>query len=742
MKNNGQYILIIIMLVAFSALMNSCYSSRVSGDASSPDYNKRVNVSNAYTVKRSNAFNVVFDIGLIGAGGYAGYQYMPLVQKQTSTGKEPVKAANAAIGALAGAGLGYLFDVIAGKNKTNYNVNPNEWIRKANPQYKFLNGDRRSFTMIHSSAEKNYVVKNIQDVKDFKKIFPNSSYAENVVRQSLELSRNDMVQLLALYPNSIYANDAKVKYITESPTFSEALAAAKKYPVNNAQSLLVNKIRSIPNAILFIKDYPSYPDKKQIVINGFKSPLDPDSMEELKNNFGSNIYLTANDLNNQSDNIRRNYYNGMYLLKHPANINEFNYFVSEYSWLKYNDKNVDFLSKYWDLIAPLYSKGIDVLTNFARVETNPKYSFLNIRQSDLIQVINDRMAREVTNNVRIVSTDYFGAQNEEFEKWKRETGGPIALKLEGEVNFIVCGEIQNNSKFDLPVEISAGGMLQLKRTTKAANWLDMEKKGFSIAGLFAGIAAMSQPNEIKNVEHKENEYYLPKLPAKTKTAYAVMLYFGRYEQGGAVIYGIIQQHVELLLSQVDVKVSYFTNDISIDQIKKQDIWQNYAKNKKLPSDAKLYDYSLDLMRQQMGMSGHEIGGVDYELSKEFHESVKKTTNKISNYIADIISNPAYDTDYSIDDPNKVAIPAISKISSWYKENFLDGDSFWSKDVVWTDGTKGEIRIYNDNYATDNLKYYKSELDALNAEYVYKKYGKIRTTGEGSHSGRATPDGIR
>jgi hypothetical protein len=188
-------------MLAATMLLWACYSNRPAANrTTSPDYNKRVDVTGAHTVKRGNALNVTFQIGLIGAGAYGGYN-MDLIQRQTENGREPVRTANAAVGAVAGAGLGLLVDYIAGKNKTNYNINPQEWIKKANGEYLYLNGNQSDFQIIHPSAEQNYTVRNIQDAEDFSKTFPGSSYVGNVVQQALTLSDlSDIKKLSDMYP--------------------------------------------------------------------------------------------------------------------------------------------------------------------------------------------------------------------------------------------------------------------------------------------------------------------------------------------------------------------------------------------------------------------------------------------------------------------------------------------------------------------------------------------------------------
>jgi hypothetical protein len=243
-------IVITLMICAFIA-MQSCYTSKPTGYAGSPDYNKRVEVINAGMKKKSNGMNVVFTASLAGAGGFAGYQYLPLVQKQTATGQESVRAANAAIGALSGAALAYLCNAIAGKNKITPVFYPQQWIEKANPQYRLLNGANRNFTLIHSSSERNFAVRNLQDVRDFKSIFPESSYEEDVVKQGLAVfTLADIKTLSGIYPK--YSDRIKARYVQLSLTKSTSFTEFK------------NKIALFPESIPEIDLKINYEDELQL----------------------------------------------------------------------------------------------------------------------------------------------------------------------------------------------------------------------------------------------------------------------------------------------------------------------------------------------------------------------------------------------------------------------------------------------------------------------------------------------
>ena len=132
-----------------------------------------------------------------------------------------------------------------------------------------------------------------------------------------------------------------------------------------------------------------------------------------------------------------------------------------------------------------------------------------------------------------------------------------------------------------------------------------------------------------------------------------------------------------------------------------------------------------------------IGGtvaIGYGLWKLFEAAVSTSGGFSSSSVSSSSTNTYID-------PDNISIPSVSKIGNWYIANPLDAGRVWYKDVEWTDGTRGKIWIRNENYQTDNFVAYKSEMDAINAEYVAKKYYKTRTIGKGVHNGKVTPEGI-
>ena len=279
-----------------SLLLQSCYTNKpIASSVSSPDYNKRVNVSGAQYKKKGNAFDVVFNVGLIGAGAVGGYN-MNLIQQQTGTGREPIKVANAAIGALAGASIAYLIDQIAGKNKTYPINNYNDWIRKANDNYRFISGSNESFTIINSGVEGGYTVKNLSDVKDFKEAFPNSSYTENVALQVLSSSNlSDIAGLSGIYPQ--YKEKAKVRYLIVSLSNSSSFALFKE------------KIDRYPESLSGVNLNINYQNSEEIKslfaqLENRKADIGDEKLSQYKNEILDNVLIISTTIDSEYEKIQ------------------------------------------------------------------------------------------------------------------------------------------------------------------------------------------------------------------------------------------------------------------------------------------------------------------------------------------------------------------------------------------------------------------------------------------------------
>jgi hypothetical protein len=596
------YVLLVILSLIAAVAMQSCYTKKPLGKATPPDYNQRVNVTEAQLKKKGNAINVVFKVSLTGAGGTLGYVY-PL-----KVDGKPMPGATAAIGAAGGLALSYVCDAIMGKGKVKPVTDPMLWIKKSKKDfklndYRLLSGSGQAFTIMHPSVEMNYTVKNIQDVRDFNRMFPNSSYTDKMFLKAVDyLPRNDLPELIALYPNNKYSDDAKTAYIKKSSSFGDALAAAKRYPVHNADELCASLVATTDNAISFFNQYSFSNYKKTALMNAFKrNEPTRQEMLNLKNTYGDMIYLKSND-NIQNTDILKNYYGGMYNLINPSSFEQFYDFTERYEWISLSNKKQMILSKYWDMNDKLYEEGYEVIWNFKTILIEPLYKKYNISEFDIKEVMKLKFQYEVENNVVILSEKTLGQNTPEWENWKRSRYTAGIVQQSEKVNYIVYGEIFNDSKFDLSVILKSGGVLQETKSVKGQGWL-------GALGTLFGVKVQSE----SDVAGVVGECYFPIIFSGQREVYAVLLDFGVHMTNqGINMADIVKFASEIRLKETKTKVFYTEEKPTRYQLEKQEDLRYIVLYEGIP-DGKL----TDLVR------GEEVRQDIWNMRKQILEDEKE-----------------------------------------------------------------------------------------------------------------------
>lgn len=216
-------------------LLSSCYTQKPVGSLSRPDYNDRINVSNAQAAKVPTPWGVTFNVGLTAAGGYAGY-CGNMAQRQTADSRESRYVLNTAVGMAVGASVAYLIARCSGVDKPKV-VSQQQWLSLQDGGYIYLDGSKTDFRAMHYMAEYDFKVKTINDVYDFKKAFPQSSKSNDVITQAiknLSLKREDYAYLLSSFSsNKISEENLKYmqqKYIRLSSNAYLMENARKTYP--------------------------------------------------------------------------------------------------------------------------------------------------------------------------------------------------------------------------------------------------------------------------------------------------------------------------------------------------------------------------------------------------------------------------------------------------------------------------------------------------------------------------------
>jgi hypothetical protein len=204
-----------------------------SSHISTADYNKRVEVQNPIYYKQINAVGIGSIVATTAVGAYAGYQSKAM-QYNNGSEQKPLDIGNALIGAAVGYTLSYYGNRLLGWGKTTTAPNYKQWLTKANPNYKWLNGgDEDMLRAIHRSAEADFKVQNLSDAQDFAQAFKNSEYTNKLIDQTVRnssLPRSDFSDMAQIFANATNANKLKKEYIVRSQDVSELLEGAEKYP--------------------------------------------------------------------------------------------------------------------------------------------------------------------------------------------------------------------------------------------------------------------------------------------------------------------------------------------------------------------------------------------------------------------------------------------------------------------------------------------------------------------------------
>jgi hypothetical protein len=205
--------------------------SPIYNDISVPDYNKRSLVSGAGYIKENNALGISFQITGPIAGAYLGYQ-SDLIEKQDGDSKKPILLANAALGAVVGYSVPFLMNLLGEKDQKFDVFDNKKWLEEKFPDYLMLEQYSTSnFVIIPSYIESEFQIKDIQDLRDFVSLFPNSKYFDKISKKAVtNLPRRNIPELVKIINNPTYIKNAKIKYYNLSNSVDQLKEAIRIYP--------------------------------------------------------------------------------------------------------------------------------------------------------------------------------------------------------------------------------------------------------------------------------------------------------------------------------------------------------------------------------------------------------------------------------------------------------------------------------------------------------------------------------
>ena len=689
MKN----ITILTWIIITSVAMQSCYTYKPMGKASAPDYNKRVSVTDAQMQKKSNAMNVVFKVSLAGAGGVGGYYLGTALSTEKGSG-----ALGAVLGASGGITLSYLCDAIAGVGKRKPVTDPALWIKRSKKEfklneYKLLSGSGKTFTIIHPSAESSFIVQNIQDVNDFKKVFPQSTYTERMIDRALgKLPYNDFSTLDTWYPQ--YSLKIRTKgwslCIIESSTFNSFKNNWQLFP-------------EICKDINFYIDYTNETQLKTLFaqLDNHSEEIGKEKLRRYKNEILDKLTIISTDIDLEYETAQYE--------KLPTNTTDYELiysFTQRFPNSKYSanlNSKADKL-KYNEYFS-LYSKILkeEELVNES-IATNTVLSVNDLE--NLLKIYEKFEGYDPDNKKTVIA----------IAKTTLERGRSLSAYFDVEREVVsLMQKIANNQ----------WGNSSLREKIQHFNNTSNSTTTYSMKNYVESASKFCTVIEATNI-------IVPNSYKEFSTAGAVLgligtIFSGNVSSMGAAVQmnnALAQEHINSLSNAMDIILNYFGHQNKLEEMEIFGeeyiyIWYNLTQRLIAKEEEVVTTYNRGVESANKVRSFlRDIDGAGSSGSSSYSSSKEKETNI---------------------DPDKVSIPSYKIITAWTKRAALSsyaGDEYL--EAKFDDGTYIEIS----RYKSDNLPFiditnlspfgnmkYKTDDDAIKAAYVYKKYRKTRTIGK-------------
>lgn len=237
-------------------------------------------------------------LGLAGTFGAAGdIAKKEAKKKGEDTDKQPGFAGGFVIGGLIGYWGG---SYVAGALKSSPEPEPNnevgvkEWLSELDDDLIYVSHTANSVKALPRTSEFSFHPRNIEDVKIFYRVFPNSDQKNNVFEYAYKnLGRGELPLLMALDPNSKFLNNAKSRYVSESEGVYQIISAIVKFPEykESMEEKALNAVSSIEDAKIFFDHY-SFDKHSDVIINRLISKTNREHYPEIIEAF-PNSDLTA-----------------------------------------------------------------------------------------------------------------------------------------------------------------------------------------------------------------------------------------------------------------------------------------------------------------------------------------------------------------------------------------------------------------------------------------------------------------
>lgn len=562
-----------IIGLVLSVVLASCVTLKPdSRGLSAPDYNQRVSITDPHYDKVLTPIGVASIAASTLSAGYAGYN-SNLIRINDGANQTTSKIGNAVIGAAVGFGTSYMVNRLLGWGKVKQISNPNDWLRKANKNYALISYTN-DLWVIPKTADINYQIKDIDDANQFVSVFNNSRYTDDAFKTGIEnLERNDLPKLISLFPNTTSNAAAKDKYIRTSLDYKEIVAATQRYSDLNQdyEKNFLKLITTCDHAIDFKSRYKSSINFDQAYLNAYKTDNQTKSnFANLNNIYSGYKYVPIERLKNENSTIQKNFVKSQYMLDNSPSPNYLVTIFLKYKQLSFPEKDHDFLAAFMDRLDKSMDDGNEIIWNLKLLSNKEYYPEIEIEQSEIEQVISEKLQSEIASNVMITRSSFIGSKNPEWEKWKENDNLTAGLVGSEDAAYILYGVIQNNSKYDLPVEVVGKGHLisktDVQGTGTISNFITNAFK-FLSQGAF---------NNMVTFDHgiQTSSFFANPLPSLSQQEYAIRLDFhGAWLQKGVNLFDTFKGKIEPDLTDTDISVKFtsFKPSKSIFQLQEENL---------------------------------------------------------------------------------------------------------------------------------------------------------------------------
>ena len=534
-----------------------------SSGVSSPDYNDRQSISNPHYVKRPNVVAYAGTLATTVGGAYGMYKFGP-VTHQTPEGNQKLDAANIFLGALTGFAIGTAIQYAAGKNKRVPLDNAQNWIKKADDGLTVYNYQNERLVAIPKANTNNYVVKELNDLKGYYRVFPQGGLKSDLYLKSLDIvKREELPEVVVLESNQALIDKAKYTYFDRSSSVDQLSEANQryasfKYPLETKGIQLT---KSYDDAKKMFTLVPSLKNKKGLYINSLLTPYTPSEAKEMLQKIGKdNFLLEEADVKNANSTQHRHTLENIFYAVQPKDMEYGFKILSKYNFLKFNTKKEFAMSYFWDKIYDKYSMGSKIINEFSNLGEKFEINKLGLSKNDLNSHVIYEMENEARENIMIVENNYLSTKSDYIDSWKKSAyWDAIFISSTGELKFLEYGVIKNNSKFDLPVKVSAYGELGSVTSYDFLNLIQGQERA-----TFQGSSS--------------NEFVIPLLKSGEKQVYSILLDYGFKQQATGINILGFQTLNELKLFNRKVNLSYLPFFYTAEQIQQQNLWLDMLKS--------------------------------------------------------------------------------------------------------------------------------------------------------------------